>query len=147
KFFGFFLLFFAFQTYQKLAKLNSGQGQESQFSILLKGQNAASENDHDSAKKIFKRLVKSNDKYIKYSAIESLAKIYFHENEWEKSYDLLMKSDHEELKEGKCLLCKLAFEKKNYQIVGKYSWDIYNIDPSYETALLNSKAFACMNNP
>ena len=58
-----------------------------------------------------------------------------------------MKSDHQLLKEGKCLLCKLAFEYKNYELIAKYSRDIYAIEPSFEIALLNSKAFSCLQKP
>lgn len=146
-FFALFLVFFAFKAYQNLSGVMSGKDQESPFSLLLKGQNALNDNDSITAKKIFKRLLKSKDQHIKNSAIELLAKIYFDDNESDKSYELLIKSNHVELKEGKNLLCKLAFEKRNYQLVGDYSWDIYSLDPSFETALMNSKAFACLNNP
>ncbi|NGX53089.1 MAG: hypothetical protein KR126chlam5_01397, partial [Candidatus Anoxychlamydiales bacterium] len=42
---------------------------------------------------------------------------------------------------------KLAFVEKNYLLIEKYSQEIYQIDPSYEIALLNSKSFAFLNNP
>jgi hypothetical protein len=80
-------------------------------------------------------------------AIESLAEIFYKEKEEEKAYNLLLKTDHSQLKTGKCLLCKLAYMKKNYALVEKYSQDIYAIDPTEETALLNSRAFASLNNP
>lgn len=145
-FFAAFLIICGMQTIQKLRDDKSSR-EEAPFTSLMKGLRAMDANDSEEAKKTFQKLLRSKDDYIKYSAIESLAKIYFHENELEKSYNLLFKNDHQKFKEGKCLLCKLAFKNKNYKIISEYSRDIYSIDPSYEIALLNAKAFAHMNQP
>lgn len=147
-FFAAFLIIFGIQNIQKLRDdQSSNDREEAPFASLMKGLRAMEANDPEEAKKTLQKLLKSKDDYIKYSAIESLAKIYFHENELEKSYNLLLKNDHRLLKEGKCLLCKLAFKNKNYKLIGEYSRDIYSIDPTYEIALLNAKAFANMNQP
>lgn len=145
-FFAFYLMIFGAQTIQKLYNDRSSR-EEAPFASLMKGLRALEANETEEAKKIFQKLLKSKDDYIKYSALEPLAKIYFNENELEKSYNLLLKSDHQRLKEGKCLLCKLAFNKKNYNIICEYSRDIYSIEPSYEIALLNAKAFAYTSQP
>lgn len=146
-FFGIFLFILGLQSCQMLRHGVSGKRGESQYSAYLRGLEATSNGDNEKAKQVFKKLIKSDDNYIKQSSIEALAKIYFYENERQKSYELLLKADHNSLNEGKCLLCKLAFERENYEIVGKYAYDIYAIDPSYETALLISKAFSRMNQP
>ena len=146
-FFALFLAILGVQSFQKMRHGTPGVREESQYSSFLRGLEAANSDDHEKAKQIFKKLIKSKDNYIKHSSIESLAKIYFHANEEHKSYDLLLKADHNSLNEGKSLLCKLAFERKNYELIGKYAHDIYAIDPSYETALLNSKTYARMNQP
>jgi len=111
----------------------------------MKGVEALNHNDLVNAKIIFKKLMKSKDSKIKHLAIESLAKIYLQENQNQKSYDLLLKADPQFLVEGKCLLCKLAFEQQNYELIGKYALEIYNTEPSHEIALLISKAFASLN--
>jgi len=143
-FFGTLLVIYGIQNFQEL---RSAQGSLNQFSIYTRGIEAINNNENEKAKNTFRKLLKSKDLQIRYSAIESLAKIYFEENECKKSYDLLLKSDHQLLKEGKCLLCKLAFEQKNYALIEKYSRDIYSIEPSFEIAILNSKAFAFLQQP
>lgn len=145
-FFGVLLLVFGFQNFQMLRGIGVTLKGSTPYSSYVKSVQAIDNNDLENAKKILKKLLKSKDNKIKHSATESLAKVYLKENNSQKSYELLLKSDHEQLREGKCLLCKLAFERKNYELVGKYSRDIYEIDPSYETALLNSQAFAHLNN-
>ena len=146
-FFGTLLLVFGFQNFQMLQRSGFSMKRSTPFSSYVKGVQAIDDADVEKAKKILKKLLKSKDNKIKHSATESLAKVYIQENESQKSYELLLKSDHQYLREGKCLLCKLAFERKNYELVGKYSRDIYEIEPSYEIALLNSEAFAHLNNP
>ena len=79
---------------------------------------------------------------MKASAAEQLAKIYHQENNAPLSYKLLMQVDHQYLKEGKPLLCQLAYEFKNYELVCQYARDIYEIEPSQKIAYLNSRAFA-----
>ena len=146
-FFAILLLVFGFQHFQALKKSGLSLKKSTPYSSYVKGVQAIENNELERAKRILKKLLKSKDNKIKYSATESLARVYLQENNDQKSYDLLLKSDHQHLKEGKYLLCKLAFERKNYELVGKYSNEIYEIKPSYETALLNSEAFAHLNNP
>jgi stage IV sporulation protein FB len=144
-FFGTFLLLLGFQNYQMLKK--AGLGDSNPFNSYARGIEAIKNDDLDHAKAILKKLLKSKDKQVKNSAAEGLAKIYYQQKQNQKSYELLLQADHQLLKEGKCLLCKLAFERKNYALIGTYARDIYAIEPSYEIALLNSKAFASMNQP
>lgn len=144
-FFGTLLLIFGFQHFQILRTFRRSSAKYNPFSCYIKGMEAIQNNDLENGKALLKKLLKSKDMQIKHAAIEALAKIYSQKNESQKAYDLLLKADHQLLKEGKCLLCKLAFEQKNYELIGKYSRDIYDLDPSYEIALLNSKAFAYLN--
>lgn len=145
-FFPILLVVLAFQNYQKLSHYNS-QYQIPPFTLLMKGIEAANINDTEEAKKIFNKLIKSDDKHIKHLAIENLAKIYFQEHNTQQSYKLLLNADHDLLKEGKSLLCKLAFERDNHALVAKYSRDIYAIEPTFEIAILISQAFAVLNQP
>lgn len=145
-FFPILLLILGFQNLQKLRQ-ELAQNKVSNFSLYMRGIEAERLYDFEEAKKNFKKLLKSKDNQLKHSAIESLAKIYHYENEGQKSYELLLKADHQFLGESKNLLCQLAFERKNYQLVGKYSRENYSIEPSFETAVLNSQAFAFLNQP
>lgn len=145
-FFSIFLVILAFQSLQKLTR-HSEQNEVSAYSLYLQGVEAANSNHAEKAKKIFKKLLRSKDNYIKHAAIESLAKIYFHENQKQKSYELLLKAEHQLLQEGKSLLCKLAFERNNHALVVKYSRDVYAAEPTFETAIRNSQAFATLNQP
>ncbi|MBS0648288.1 MAG: site-2 protease family protein [Verrucomicrobia bacterium] len=144
-FFGILLGIFGFQHFQLLRELKPSEG--TPFSLYMRGVEAMKENNLESAKALLKKLLKTKDRHVQHLAIESLAKVYVQEKEDQKSYELLLSADPEHLKQGKGLLCKLAFQRKNYTLVEKYSREIYDIDPSYETAALNSKAFAGLNQP
>lgn len=146
-FFGTLLLIFGFQNSQLLWILRSSVREHSPFSRYTQGVDAMFNNEPEKAEKLLKPLLKCKDLQVKHSAMESLAELYFKENEMEKAYDFLLKMDHQSLKGGKCLLCKLAFERENYELVGEYSRDIYDIAPSYDIAILNSKAFAYLKQP
>jgi stage IV sporulation protein FB len=146
-FFATLLLIFGLQNFQTLRHERPASGQDNHFSCYIKAIAAINNHEMERAKELLKKPLKSKDASIKYAAIEALAKIHFQENERQKAYDLLSKADPQFLKEGKCLLCKLAFERHDYELVSKYSRDIYTIEPSYEIALLNSKAFAHLNDP
>lgn len=144
-FFGILLLIFGFQHFKLWREL--APRQEAPFSTYMKGVEAIEQNNLESAKTLLKKLLKAKDAHIKNLAVESLAKAYMQGNESQKSYDLLMKADHQSLKEGKSLLSKLAFERKNYDLAGKYSTEVYEMHPSYEIALQNSKTFAGLQEP
>ncbi|HAZ15452.1 MAG TPA: hypothetical protein DCY54_02260 [Parachlamydiales bacterium] len=146
-FFGTLLFIFGFQYYQLLRTHRLSAGRSHPFKTYTQGLEAIKNQDTERAKWILKKLLKSKDVQIKHLATESLAKIYLQENEEQKSYDLLLKADPHHLKEGKALLCKLAFANKNYELVVKYSRELYEMNPSFEIALLNSQAFACLNRP
>jgi stage IV sporulation protein FB len=146
-FFGILLVIYSIQNLQALRGNQSFSRKKSSFSSYLEGVEAVNANELAKATMIFKKLLNSKDMQIYHSAAELLAKIYFQKNEHQKAYHLLLQADHNMLKEGKCLLCKLAYEHKNYELVCKYSREIYEIDPSYEIALLNSKAHAGMQQP
>lgn len=145
-FFGTLLLILGFQNFQML-RYKRFSPKESPFKTYIQGMEALENNDLEKGKNLLKKLLKSKDPQIKQSATESLATIYAKENDIETSYRLLLQSNHEALKEGKYLLCKLAFQQKNYSLVTQYSHDIYELHPTFETALLNSQAFAQQNDP
>lgn len=145
-FFAMLLLIYGYQNYQTLSKSRSTSSELNHYSAYVKAMEAIKQKDIENAKVLLERLLKSKNEQVKHSATESLAALYFMKGLDQKAYDILLKSNHQDLKDGKLLLCKLAFKRKNYDLVANYSWDIYEIDPSFETALLNARAFAHLNN-
>ncbi len=145
--FGTLLLFFAYQNFQMLQVLKASSGEAYHFSRYSNALEAIKDNDLKGAKAILTDLIKSKDPLIKHLSIESLAEIHCQENEGQKAYDLLIRADYQFLNKGKCLLCRLAFERDNFELVKALSREIYEVEPSYEIALLNSKAFAYLNQP
>jgi len=144
----FFAFFFLFHGFQNLQASNRPTLQvPSNFSQYNEALKAAENNETERAKAILKNLIKVNDDYIKTLSLESLAAILDQEGQSKQAYHLLLSADHERLKKGKCLLCKLAFEEKNYTLVEVYSREIYGLNPAYETALLISRAYAGLNKP
>lgn len=146
-FFGTLILMCAFRNMQALQHSRSAAGETNPFKMQHRGEEALNNNDLVTAKAIFKKLLKSKDAQTKHAALSSLAKVYCRENESEKAYELLQKADPSVLKEGKCLFCRLAYERKHYEFVCIFAREIYEIEPTFETALLNSKAFAGVQKP
>lgn len=141
-FFATLLFLLGLQSFQLLQKQKGSTAPKSPFHYYLKGIEAMQKQDLKKAKSLLNYVLNTKDSHIKHITIEALAKIYIQESQPQKAYQLLLKADPTLLKEGKCLLCRLAFEQGNYKLVSKYSRDIYAIEPSYEIAILNSKAFA-----
>jgi len=136
-----FLAICGFKNLQEFRKGNSYQG-SSNLSSYNEGMEALRKEDLKGAKAILGRLMRSKDKHFHNSALEGMAKVYLKEGKKDKSFNLLMHADHAALRDGKCLLCRLAFEKGNYELVARYARDIYDIEPTFEVAVLVAKSFA-----
>ncbi|MFA6118972.1 MAG: site-2 protease family protein [Parachlamydiales bacterium] len=148
QFFGILLFIYGFENIRSYNQLGPISAKKNNFYLLNESTKAIENNEKEKAKKILKKLMKSkNNNEIKISTIESLASILCSENKNKEAYDLLLKTDYAQLKNSKCLLCKLAFNEKNYSLIEKHSSEIYEIEPTYEIAILNSKTYAALNNP
>ena len=145
-FFGALLVILGFQNYQALQKFRVSFN-ISPFELYMRGLEAVKNNNFKTGQAYFKKLLSSKDTQFKHFAIEALAKLYIEQNRPKLAYKLLLSADPQHLKEGKCLLCKLAFDFNNNELIRQHSREIYEIEPTYETALLNSKAFARLNDP
>lgn len=145
--FSILMAIFGYQNFKALKSFQTPSEGDNPFNAYMKGVEAIKNNDLEKAKTLLKKLLQSKDPQIKHSAIESLAKVYFQESDKKKSYDLLLTADPESLKEGKVLLCKLAFEQGHYGLTCKYSRDTYATEPTFEVAAMNSQAFAHLNHP
>lgn len=146
EFFSFLLAFLGIQNYQRLSIIPKTGGSFHPYKRLNRGLDALNNNDLKQAKTLLASLLKCSDKQIRNSAVEALAKALIKEKDHQTAYQLLLKTDPTGLKSGKILLCQLAYEKGNYELVTKYSRDIYEIEPTFSNALLNAKAFARVNN-
>ncbi len=142
--FGIILLVFGFQNYQ-LLQSDDFSPRGNNFSASFN--RALSIPISNSASFKLKKQLKSKDLIIKTKATEFLARQYNEEGQFQKAYKLLLKADYSLLKESKSLLCNLAYREKNFELIKKYSNDIYKTDPSFKTAILNSKAYAKLNDP
>lgn len=146
-FFGGLLLIYGYQNIQMYKQTVSIYAGPSPFSLYNRGIECLESNNIETAKGIFKKLIKTQDKQIKLAATEALAKVMHQENKGKEAYQLLLSTDHSSLQTTKGLLYRLAYHAGNYKLVENLSREIYTLEPSYEIAILNSKAFAYLNNP
>lgn len=107
--------------------------------------NAAKHNDTDQAKRLLKTLLKSKDIATRTRAQETQAAILHKEGNISKAYSVLSQADQTHLTQGKCLLAKIAFTQKNYQLTASLAYDHYALSPTLETALLNAHAHALLS--
>ena len=77
-------------------------------------------------------------------AQQHLAFIYLEEGGLEEAYKLLAPIKNKLTDEAKLLLHKIAFDKKEYQLVKELSAECYNLAAKGEVALMNAKAFAAL---
>jgi len=122
-----------------------GKKGENPFKLYNEGLSYLEKDEPEKARTIFKKLMKTDDPHIKTWSAESYATILHRENKNLEAYKSLMQGDLKRMTRGKTLLCKLAFEFGNYALIEQHSQEIYELDPSFETAILNSKAFAALN--
>lgn len=111
------------------------------FSQLNEATGLLAEKDLDKAQKSFRKLTQSKDESIRARALEGLAEALQQQGKTKEAYHLLKTSDVSKMTEGKWLLCKLAFQEKNYHLVAEHAYEIYELRPTFETALLNAKAY------
>lgn len=116
--------------------------QPSDFSLYSQALQDLENGENEKARSIFKKLIKSKDNYIQILSLQSLADLLDREGKSKEAYALLLKVDPERLNTGKWLLCKLAYSEQNYTLVDRLSTEIYDIYPTFDTALLNAKTYS-----
>jgi len=146
-FFSLFLFFIGLQNMQRQSLIVKQPEDFDPYPSYQQCIEALRNNEKEKAKKILKNLLKLKPHRLTIPALETLAELYFAENQFKKAYALLSSTNLTLLRKGKPLLCKLAFREKNYEFVAKLSREIYEIEPTQEIALLNAKTFAKLNNP
>ena len=130
-----------FQAYQSHPS-HPSKRHGSAFDQLKEATQLLDEKELAKAELIFKKLVRSKDEYFKIHASQGLASIFEQQGKNKEAYNLLISIDPSKLLQGKWLLSKLAYREQNYLLVTTLALDVYNTHPTFETALLNAKAFA-----
>lgn len=139
-------LYHGLNNWQLYNQLDWGKEESiSPHGLYQEGIRAMQTEDLDKAKAVFKKLLKHQDKQLQVAAVEGLAAALEKQGSTKEAYHLLLKADPAYLKQGKWLLCKLAYAEGNYSLVDLHGRDIYALRPTYETALLISKAYARLN--
>lgn len=145
-FIGILLGMFALQNYRILQMAGGLFQKKTPHGAYKLAQEALARGEKSKAKGIFTKLLSSKEKSVQVLAREALAKLYLEDEEEEKSYNLLLEADENELREGKYLLCTLALQKGNYDLVAKNADSSYAYLSTYKTAFMNSQAFAHLGN-
>lgn len=138
-FFGCLLVIFGMRNYQGIA--GRGFVKMSEYGRFQEGVEAARREDYGRAKRILKRLLRSKDARMRGNAMEALARVLHRAGEGERAYGLLLKADRRFLREGKCLLSRLAFERGNFELVVGLAREVYEVEPTVQVALRNARAF------
>lgn len=118
----------------------------SDFCRYNEAMQARENGESEKAKAVLKQLSRSRDEYFKIRSLEGLAAILDQEGKVKEAYEAIAKVDFAKLTSGKWLLCKLAYSQGNYELIAKLSREIYEAHPTFETALLNAKTFAQLQN-
>jgi len=142
--FGILLVIFGLQNFQLLQKSSF---KSDPHELLGRGRKAMDRGDLKGAKRLLKKLSQNQQGPVKHDAAEHLAQTLLLEGDREGAYHILIKANHNLSNSSKCVLAHLAFEQKNYLIIAELARDLYAIEPTYETALLNAKAFALLDQP
>lgn len=118
----------------------------SPFAQLNQAIHLSMEEEFEKAHKIFKKLICSQDEYIRNHALESLAVMLEKQGKEKEAYEILLKKDTPHSSKSYPLFLKLAYSQRHYQTVIQHAGACYELSPSLETALINAKAYANSEN-
>lgn len=136
---GALFLLFAFQNFEswkQVRNLTDSDRSEVAQAQLRQAEQSLQQGDATRAKELLQSIRSSNPKGILYQiATESLARIYFQENNMNQSYELF-KSVYRDLEpESKKMLHKAAFVVQDWQLVNDLSQECFQHNPTSEIAL------------
>lgn len=136
---GALFLLFAFQNFEswkQVRNLTESDRSEAMQENLRQAEQAAKQGDTVRAKELLQSIRSSNPRGILHQiATESLAKIYFQENDLPQSYELL-KSIYSDLDpESKGMLHEAAFAAGDWRLVTDLSKECFQHAPTPEIAL------------
>lgn len=140
---------FAYQGFSLWAKSKSVTSQDRNDELgrkLEAGERALQEGRRHDAEQIFSELASKTDAgVIHVTALQYLAILKAQEGQKEEAYQLLLPLEAELAEEVRCLLHHLAADHQNWPLVAKLSTECYQFKQSQETALINARAFAHLN--
>lgn len=144
-FFAFILLFHGWKNFQ----VYSAEYTKKKPSPLMLYNEASSlfdRGEKEKAKAALVKLMKSKDDYIRVHSIKLLARLSADEGLEKEAFILLKKAGIEKLGRGKCLLLKLAYTQGKFDLFNQFAREAYDLEPTFEIAILNAKAFAQLKN-
>lgn len=144
--FAYLFLYHGWKNFQ-LFRLERRERKPIAFVLYNQAVQELAEKNTEKSGTLFKKLVKSKDPYIKARAIEGLAEVLILEGKKSEAYRLLLSTNLKSLSRGKWLLCQLAYDEKNYSLFNELGREAYEANPTFETALLNAKAFSQLQDP
>ncbi|MBI5346732.1 MAG: M50 family metallopeptidase [Chlamydiae bacterium] len=145
----FFLFAFqSFDMYKKAKNLSSFDRKEVNADELRQGEVLFEDGKKDEAKKIFEDIRhKTKEGLLFIAATHYLALIEYEDKNNLQSYNLLLSIKDKLTDEAACLLHKLAFEEKNYELVTELGSNCYKYLPTEEVALNNARAYGELKQP
>ena len=143
----FFLFAFrSFDMWRKARFVTDTDRKQENALLMQKIEQALAAGKEGEAKTMLLDLLKKIEKkgVIFLMAEQHLAFLYLKASKIEEAYKLLLPIKNKLTDEAKLLLHKIAFDKKNYQLVKELSSECYNLAAKSEVALINAKAFAAL---
>lgn len=144
-----FALLFAFyglKNFQASQAHSFSKKDSNSFTLLNEAMHLSEEDELEKAQKILKKLIRSQDDYIRNHALEERAIILEKQGNEKEAYALFLQIDLAKMTKGCLPFMKLAYRNQHYQTIAGNAHTCYQICPSLETALLNAKAFTHLGN-
>ncbi len=146
--FGAIFFLFAFQSFDSFRKskfISSSDRDELLKEKIIQAEIALKANQKEQAKEILIEILKESKKGIIYTtAAQYLAFIFFEESEVKKTYEILVPVKKQLEPQGLCLLHKVAFLVKDFNLVAELSSECFKAAATQEVALTNARAFASL---
>ncbi len=142
---------FAFQGFDLWRKSKRATSEDRDDAIgrkIEEGEKALQEGKRAEAEQIFAEVAEhTKSGLIHTTSIQYLALLKAQAGQKEEAYQLLLPLEEQLAEEMRCLLHKLAAEHQNWPLVAKLSAECYQVKQTQETALINARAFASLNQP
>ncbi len=143
----FFLFAFqSFDLWRKSRFVTSSDRSQENAVLMQKIEEKLAEGKKEEAKKLLFQLLEKIEKkgVLFLAAQQHLAFLCLEEGNPDEAYKLLIHIKNKLSDQAKLVLHKIAFDKKDYQLVKELSSDCYNLAGKGEVALINAKAFAAL---
>ncbi|MBF8262920.1 MAG: hypothetical protein HW387_585 [Parachlamydiales bacterium] len=148
---GAFFFLFAFQSFdmwRKSRRVNPMDREDDLKKLMILAEASWQEGDKQKAERLFEEVrTRAPGGLLAAAASQYLAILYAELGKRREAYDLLLPSLDQLEEPARLLLHQLSFEHGNYRMVADLSADCYQLRPTQAVAILNARAFACLNQP